>query len=109
MYELLGGMVSKVEYYKGDVKLFTEDTIAGSVFSVTGIRHGDFAVSVNARHPKGFTGTLVSVLIENNIPTLWLLRKTFLECENYEQATKKLRETKISCPIYFIISGVKDN
>ena len=55
MYELLGSMVSKVEYYKGDVKLFTEDTVAGSVFSITGIRHGDFAISVNARHPKNFS------------------------------------------------------
>jgi hypothetical protein len=91
MYELLGAMVAKVEYYRGDVKLFTEDTIAGSVFSVTGIRHGAFAISVNARHPKGFTGTLVSVLMENNIPALWLVRKTLLECEDYDQATKRLR------------------
>ena len=75
--------VSKVEYYKGDVKLFTEDTVAGSVFSLTGIRHGAFAVSVNARHPKGFSGTLVSILIENSIPALWLVRKTFLESETY--------------------------
>ena len=56
-------MVSKIEYYKGDVKLFTEDTVAGSVFSITGVRHGAFGISVNARHPKGFTGTLVSVLL----------------------------------------------
>ena len=80
MFELLGSMVAKVEYYKGETKLFTEDTVAGSVFSITGIRHGDFAIGVNARHPKGFTGTLVSVLVENNIPALWLVRKTFLEC-----------------------------
>ena len=63
MFELLGSLVSKVEYYKGDIKVFTEDTVAGSVFSLTGIRHGAFAIGVNARHPKGFTGTLVSILI----------------------------------------------
>ena len=62
MFELLGTMTTKVEYYKGDVKVFTEDTVAGSVFSLTGIKHGQFAISVNARHPKGLSGTLVSVL-----------------------------------------------
>lgn len=108
-YEYFGSMVSKVEYYKGGEKLFTEDTVAGSVFSITGIRHGAFAISLNARNPRGYSGTLLAVLMENNIPALWLVRKTFIEETNFADANKRLRETKISCPIYIIISGLKDN
>ena len=78
-YQYFGSMVSKVEYYKGGERLFTEDTVAGSVFSITGIRHGAFAISLNARNPRGFSGTLLAVLMENNIPALWLVRKTFIE------------------------------
>ena len=108
-YEYFGSMVSKVEYYRGGEKLFTEDTVAGSVFSITGIRHGAFAISLNARNPRGYSGTLLAVLMENNIPALWLVRKTFIEETNFVDANKRLRETKISCPIYIIISGLRDN
>ncbi len=55
MFELLAKLVSSVEYYNGDKKIFTEDTVAGSAFSLTGIRHGAFAISVNARHTKNRT------------------------------------------------------
>ena len=55
MYELLGSMVAKIEYYKGDQKIYSDDTVAGSVFSLTGIRHGAFAISVNARHPRNYS------------------------------------------------------
>ena len=91
MYELLGSMVYKVEYYKGDQKIFTEDGVAGAVFSLTGIRHGAFGISVNARHPKGYSHTLISVLKDNSIPALWLVRKTFLESPTYAEATRRLR------------------
>ena len=64
---------------------------------------------MNARNPRGFSGTLLAVLMENNIPALWLVRKTFIEETNFADANKRLRETKISCPIYIIISGVQDN
>jgi hypothetical protein len=49
------------------------------------------------------------VLKENNIPALWLVRKVFIEAADYAEATKRLRDTNISCPIYFIVSGLKDN
>lgn len=42
--------MSKVEYYRGDKLIFSEDTVAGSVFSLTGIKPGAFGISVNARH-----------------------------------------------------------
>ena len=52
MFEILASLVVKIQYYKGDKHVFTEDGIAGSVFAVTGVKPGAFAISVNARHPK---------------------------------------------------------
>ena len=45
MYELIGKLIANVEYYKGDQKVYTVDTVVGSAFALTGIRHGAFAVN----------------------------------------------------------------
>ena len=65
-----------MEYYQGDKKIFSIDTVVGSVFALTGIRHGAFAVNVDTRKAKHFYNDLISVLIDDAIPTCWLLRKT---------------------------------
>ena len=38
MWEILSKLISVVHYYDGDKKLFTVDTVAGSVFALTGVR-----------------------------------------------------------------------
>ncbi len=109
MFELLAKMVCNIDYYRGTTKLFSEDTVAASAFSLTGIRHGNFAISVNARHTSNYSETLISVLKKNSIPALWLVRKILLEETTYEAATTRLRNTPISCTIYYIVSGVEKN
>jgi len=52
------------------------DTIVGSVFALTGIRHGAFAINVDTRKVKGFYKDLINVLIDDAVPDVWLLRKT---------------------------------
>ena len=83
--------------------------MAGSVFSLTGVKHGAFGISVNARGARNYSDTLISVLKDNAIPTLWLVRKVFIEETTYAAATARLRNTHISCAIYYIVSGIKDN
>ena len=56
--------------------MFSVDTVVGSVFALTGIRHGAFAINVDTRKAKHFTDDLISVLIDGGMPTCWLLRKT---------------------------------
>lgn len=69
-------MLVNVEYYNGDQKLYSVDTVVGSAFALTGIRHGAFAINVDTRKAKDFSQDLISVLVDNAIPTVWLLRKT---------------------------------
>lgn len=42
---------------------------------MTGIRHGAFAVNVDTRWGKPFYNDLISVMLDDAIPTVWLLRK----------------------------------
>lgn len=86
--------------------MFSVDTVVGSVFALTGIRHGAFAVNVDTRKAKHFYNDLISVMVDNAIPTVWLLRRTLEEETTYATATKRLKETRIGGPVYYIISGV---
>ena len=109
MWEIFSKLVANVEYYRGDQRIYSVDTVVGSAFALTGIRHGAFAINCDTRKAKHFSDDLISVLIDNAIPTLWLLRKTLAEETSYAAATKRLREERIGGPVYFIISGVGPN
>ena len=109
MYELLAKLLANVEYYRGDQKIYSVDTVVGSAFALTGIRHGAFAVNCDTRKAKDFSKDLISVLVDNAMPTLWLLRKVLEEETSYAVANKRLRTEETGGPVYFIISGVGAN
>ena len=66
-------------------------------------------MNVDTRYTRNFEENLISIIKNNSIPTCWLLRKVFEEEETYEAANKRLRETPISSPVYYIIAGVGPN
>ena len=109
MYQLLAKLLANVEYYKGDQKIYSVDTVVGSAFALTGIRHGAFAVNCDTRKAKDFSKDLISVLVDNAMPTLWLLRKVLEEETSYSAANLRLRTEQTGGPVYFIISGVGPN
>lgn len=109
MWDLLAKLVVNVEYYRGSQKLFSVDTVVGSVFALTGIRHGAFAINVNTRKAKHFYNDLISVLVDDAIPTVWLLRKVLEEEQTYDAAVKRLKYERIGGPVYFTTSGVGPN
>jgi hypothetical protein len=80
MWHLIGNLMVNVEYYQGQRKVFSVDTVVGSAFALTGIRHGAFAVNVDTRGAgKHFYIDLISVMLDDAIPTVWLLRKVLAE------------------------------
>lgn len=109
MWEILSKLLTTVEYYRGDQRLFSSDIVVGSVFALTGIKHGAFAVNCDTRYAKHFSDDLISILKNNAIPTLWLLQKVLAEETNYTAAVKRLKTERIGGPVYFIISGVGPN
>lgn len=109
MWIILSKLVVNVEYYRGGNKIFSVDTVVGSVFALTGIRHGAFAINVDTRKAKHFTDDLISVLIDGGMPTCWLLRKTLEQETNYASALRRIKTERIGGPVYYVISGVGPN
>jgi hypothetical protein len=106
MWNILSNLLVHVEYYRGGKKVSDSDIIVGSVFTLTGSKPGAFAVNVDTRYAKNFEADLISVLVDDAIPTCWLLFKVLIEEESYQSAIKRLRSTRIGGPVYYIISGV---
>ena len=75
MWDLLSKLLVNVEYYQGEKRVFSVDTIVGSVFALTGVRHGAFAVNVDTRSAQHFYNDLISVMVDDGMPTCWLLMK----------------------------------
>ena len=109
MMELLSKLIVNVEYYRGNKRIYSVDTVVGSAFAPTGIRHGAFAVNANTRKAKHFYNDLISIFVDDGIPAVWLLRKVLEEEETYASALKRIKTERISGPIYYIISGVGPN
>lgn len=73
---------------------------------MTGSKPGAFAVNVDTRYAKSFEDDLISILVNDAIPTCWLLRKVLEEETSYNSAVKRLKGTRIGGPVYYIISGI---
>ena len=109
MWLLLSNLVANIQYYKGDKLLYSVDTIVGSVFTLTANKPGAFSVEVNTRQEERFQDDFISILVKNDIPTCWLLRKTVEEEGDYASAVKRLKTTPIAGPVYFVVSGIQGN
>ncbi len=106
---LLAPLVAQVDYYDGAKLIYTVDTVVGSVFALTGIRYGAFAVNVDTRTTDKNLNVLWSILLEGGIPDVWLVKRVLQEQDNYHDAVKRLKNTLIAAPVYFMVSGVKAN
>lgn len=98
-----------MEYYSGNKKVFSVDTVAGSVFALTGVRHGAFSINVDTRKAKDFSQDLISVLAKQAYPTVWLVRRVLEDQDNFADAVKRLKTEIIGGPVYFIIAGLSGN
>jgi hypothetical protein len=58
---------------------------------LTGIRHGAFAINVDTRKAKHFYNDLISIMLDDGIPTVWLLRRTLAEEVSFNNALKRLK------------------
>jgi len=54
MWELLSKLLVTIDYYKDGKLLYTSDTIAATVFALTGIKRGVFSINVDTRYTRNF-------------------------------------------------------
>lgn len=73
---------------------------------MTGIKNSTFAVNVDTRKGKPFYNDLISVILDDAIPTVWFLRKVLIEEVSYINVLKRLKFERTDGSVYFVISGV---
>jgi len=109
MWGLLARLLVNIDYYQGKKLVYSVDTVIGSVFALTGIRYGAFAINVDTRYGHNIAGDLSSILLYDAIPDVWLVRKVLEEEVTYENALARLKSTRVATPVYYMISGLKAN
>ena len=109
MWEILAKLVVNVQYHKGGKLIYSVDTVVGSVFALTGIRHGFFAINVDTRKQTHVYDDVIAVLKDGAIPTCWLLRLTLQEETSFAGAVQRLKTEKIGGPVYYVVSGAGAN
>lgn len=75
MWGLLARLVVNIDYYQGKKLIYSVDTVLGSVFALTGIRYGAFAVNVDTRYGGQPLDMMSRVILNDAIPDVWLVRK----------------------------------
>lgn len=77
----------------------TSVTFPGLVGSLTGMRHGEYAVAINAAPASGFA---------TGWQPLLLLRWVLENCDSYTSAKKVLCKTDLVAGVFFTLVGVDD-
>jgi len=75
MMRLLSNLIVTIDYYEGHKRIFTIDHVLGSVFALTGIRYGAFAVNVDTRYTQSEISEVINILVDDAMPDVWLLRR----------------------------------
>jgi len=98
----------EAHYYKDGKYLFKAIELAGFRGIINGIKENKFSVSLNLRKKNISAANVYRVLRGYPTPNFYLY-KVMLQAESYDEAVKLYSENEISAPVYFSISGIKNN
>ena len=79
------------------------------MFVHTGVRPDGYTINVNARKTNELPDEFINILKNNNLPSVWLVRRVLAEESTYEGAVKRFKTEHIGASIYYIVSGLKPN
>ena len=75
MWSLIARLVVRIDYYRGEKLVYSVDSVVGSVFALTGIRYGGYAISINTRYGGKLKDILRTINRNDGIAGAWLVRK----------------------------------
>ncbi|XP_041356893.1 acid ceramidase-like [Gigantopelta aegis] len=108
--EALRPLVINVDYQRGGKTVFKAVHFAGYVGVLTGVRPKLFTLSMNERFniDGGYIGILEWILGERDQMWMGFLTRIVMEnATSYTDAEKRLSNTKMLAPAYFILGGLK--
>jgi len=102
-------LFSRVNWYRGEELVFSSDQVIGSVFVLTGMKNGKFAVHVDTRITHDYFKVFSSIFVKQVMPSAYLVRKVLEEENSFSDAISRLSSTEITAPIYYVVSGPGPN
>ncbi|XP_059372650.1 N-acylsphingosine amidohydrolase (acid ceramidase) 1a [Carassius carassius] len=106
--EKLKPLVVNINFQRGNKTIFKSTNFAGYVGILTGIRPGEFSLTMNERFnlDGGYVGILEWILgWRDGMWMGFLTRKVLENATSYEDAKDQLSLTKLLAPAYFILGG----
>uniref|UniRef100_A0A8C1QE07 Acid ceramidase n=1 Tax=Cyprinus carpio TaxID=7962 RepID=A0A8C1QE07_CYPCA len=106
--EKLKPLLVNVNFQRGHKTVFKSTNLAGYVGILTGIRPGEFSLTVNERFSVdgGYVGILEWILgWRDGMWMGFLTRKVLENATSYEDAKNQLSQTELLAPAYFILGG----
>merc|ERR1719384_1214715 len=85
--------------------LYEMTTAAGYVGVPSGLKPNGFAITMNERYYAEVPWTNVMDLEKDYFPDGWLIREALIKDTTYDEAVKRLSETPIIAPIFYIVAG----
>nr|XP_018909236.1 PREDICTED: acid ceramidase-like isoform X1 [Bemisia tabaci] len=104
----LRNMTVKIDFMKDKRVLFSSVNFAGYIGILTGVKKGQFSLSINERFRVlgGYVGLLEWIMgIRKQNWVGFLTRQVLEEATSYEEAMEMLEKPKLLAPVYFILSS----
>lgn len=95
----IGAATRLVRFHRGR-RGFVAVGIAGFVGVLSGMVPGAYSVTMNWAPPSELPGF--------DFGPAFLLREVLETCDTYEEAVRDLRNTRLACPVFFVVCGAKD-
>mmetsp|Transcript_43988 Transcript_43988/g.61828 ORF Transcript_43988/g.61828 Transcript_43988/m.61828 type:complete len:449 (-) Transcript_43988:44-1390(-) len=103
--EFLRPLTVNLEFYRGDEVVFSGPSWVGYVGMLTGVRSGEYSISVNFRISNGTFWDNVKKAISKSWPIGFLVRDILSRTKTYDNAVARLVDSPVIAPTYFMIAG----
>lgn len=118
--DILRKMTCNITFFKNKKKLYKITTWCCMIGALTGMRFNGWSVSLNYRRPAKelhcYLPPEIETIGKNTIlaifqvwPIEFLIREQLETQQTYGKALKVLKSTKLMCPCYLILCGLKEN
>lgn len=107
---LIGKLVIEVDFHKNGKSLYKAVTFAGLVGILTGVKPGQFAISLNQRDMSDAFVFWESVsVLSGHMSSIFSIRTAFETKNSYEDAKNYLKTVPLIAGSYFTIGGTTGN
>jgi hypothetical protein len=71
---LFSTLIAQIDFYRGEEHVYSGISVVGSVFFLTVIKPGKFAINEDTRYDEPFYQVLYNIIFTRATPSAWLIR-----------------------------------